>query len=264
VKKLTLCFLLLLSILALSAQPLWNWGFSLQVGQSQERTYQTERRTSADFSYREYSLRGGFEPTYGLGVWLERPFTSHWSLQTGLSYRRLMNTEQQQNYAYSSQHLLTELQEIRTTLSQQLLEVPFRIRYYFRDSKRLVRPFLSGQLMPVYMLSVKETTVRYRASQNRPLVQTSVWERTFDYTEYGNLSPLQLTYGLELGVRWSHFSLSVAYHQRLATRKDISKQACPRPNFLDANILIPCFCGEDLSAHGRVLNSTNLQLQYQF
>jgi hypothetical protein len=257
-KKLYLCTLLLAFAGALGAQSSWSWGVSLQFGQSGTALNESSEYHHPSLISGQVESRTVFTPSTTVGCWLAYRLSHRWSLQTGLQYRYLSIIRQREEHTYDPTDQLIRFQSSRSELHQQTLEAPLRLRFYWASPQRSFRPFFSIQAAPAYLLSGGELKIAQYADIVRADKQVLAYSDRLDFgKDYVRSSPLQLTYGAELGLQWQSFALSLTHNRTIrAERLDY-----------DPNLHLICISSPIDYYHytqTRILRNTNLQLQYQF
>jgi hypothetical protein len=245
--------------LVLSAQSRWSWGAAFQAGPSGERMDLRSDFNRPGVAYGNDRTRTLYRTSFATGLWVNYTLSPHWNWQAALHYRQQLRAEQRETFTYTPAGTLRTYYSRHSSLQQQSVELPLRLRCYTHAPARQWRPFLSIQLAPAYLLN-GDLLVVNRYSDITTGDQTVLAEHyTLDFTEdYVTAYPWQLTYGAELGLAWSHFALSLVHNRTVnGKREDIA------PRILCGFSTSPCPIANQYS-QTRILDHTQLQLQYQF
>jgi hypothetical protein len=260
-KKLYFGILFLSLVSSISAQARWTWGANLQLSHSGERVKEAYDFDRPGGAYGSSLHRTVFDPSFAGGAWVAYRLGLHWSLQTALQYRQLVATQRYELHIYDAAAQLNGAQLANTTLRQHSLEVPLRLRYYLTHPLRQARPFVSIQAAPAYLLSGEELTIQRQSDLSQGETQTIAYRYPLDFQQnYVSTSPLQLTYGAEIGIQWQQFALSLTHNRSLrAKRLDYDP-----PLICCFGDCVELYRGYNAHLQTRILQNTNLQLQYQF
>lgn len=213
----TLLFIvsLLTTLSSLQAQmPKWAFGAHVIMGLSGSIRQEVATPLVNERQY-DHSGKEQLQPSYGLGLWLERSLNPHWSLYATTSFQRV-KVLANSTFVYDGPDLYS-FDHVQTSWASQYFQLSLSGRYYFGEEAESHRWFVGGGMQGCYVHRhnhLTKSTFRYDPILGPGFAYSGegvVFTETFIPHQEPEVerSPVALAARVELGLRIDRWTMSL-------------------------------------------------------
>lgn len=247
-KTITLSCCLLMVTGLLLGQSKWSFGAAVHAGYSGTSDNHRNYYPSPQFGDYETVNSQKFQPTMGVGLWLERRLGKHWGLAAGVDYLLMSSFSRHEAMSYNLEGSMIFYSEEDRTRQQHQLQIPLEVHFYLGKESNKWRPFISTGVQVQYLLN-EETIVESFYGGSAQISSSSLRIQELDY-EYLGYPRMQFGVNVGLGIASDQMSLTLRRTQSVGNDANYFSYNC-------------AYCVDDIYYYGYYYPTSNSSLQSQ-